>query len=88
MDDRVVVTLHCKGCDEDYELPCNVPLSELYPRLLSALQKHAYSDFCSYKGIILELNNRGLTDLSATLMDYGICDGSVLSVAKEEKYYG
>ncbi len=88
MNEKVVVTLKAAGFEKDFELPGRIPLSELYPRLTAALQQTSPRKFGDYTGVILEHDQAGLLDLSATLSDYGICTGSVLEIAMKEKYNG
>lgn len=87
MEETVVVTLQCASYREDYELPTNVPLGELYPRLLAVLKKRS-DVFSSYLAIILEYNHAGMLDRTATLADYGILRGHYLDVVQEELYHG
>ena len=89
MAETVIVTL--QAGDEfhgDYELPANVPLRELYPRLLKVLQKTKEKLFWDYSAIVLELDGAGLLDEDATLLDYGVSTGCYLEVTKSEKYDG
>ena len=89
MAETVIVTL--QAGDEfhgDYELPADIPLRELYPRLLGVLQKTKKKVFWDYSELILELDGAGLLDENATLTDYGICTGCYLEIVKKEKYDG
>lgn len=87
MAHTVLVTLRIGAFCQDYEIPDNVKLQELYPRLLAVLKKENMM-FRSFRGIILELDGAGLLDTTATLADYGVCTGYYLDVVKEEKYDG
>ena len=87
MVNTVVVTLRAERFCQDFELPSDVVLQELYPRLLAVLQNIS-GQFANSRGIILEVDGAGLLDKSATLMDYGIRTGFYLDVVKEEKYDG
>lgn len=89
MAETVIVTLQAgEEFHGDYELPANVPLRDLYPRLLKVLQKTKEKFFWDYSAIVLELDGAGLLDESTTLLDYGVSTGSYLEVAKKEKYDG
>lgn len=85
MIDTVVVTLSAPEFSADFELPLNEPLAELYYRLLRVLHK-TYKDFCVFEGIVLEKNGAGMINQSATLADYGVHDGEILSIADAIKY--
>ena len=87
MEETVVVTLRSGAYREDYEIPTNVPLGQLYPRLLKILKKRN-SMFETYGGILLEYNHGGMLDLNATLADYGVLRGGYLDVVREEMYHG
>lgn len=88
MNDTIIVTLKAEGFEKDFELPCRVPLHELYPRLDAALQKVSPTKFGDYTGVILEKDAAGLLKENATLSDYGIVTGSILDIVKKEKYDG
>lgn len=87
MNDAVVVTLRADRFSQDFELPANVELRELYPRLLVVLQSVS-ERFADYRGVILEVDGAGLLDRQATLADYGVRAGFYLDVVKEDKYDG
>ena len=87
MADTVLITLRIDDFCQDYEIPCDVRLWELYPRLLAVLQREN-TLFRNFRGIILELDGAGLLDMFATLADYGVCTGDYLDVVREEKYDG
>lgn len=87
MVNTVIVTLRAKQFCQDFELPADVALQVLYPRLLVVLQNIS-QQFSGYRGIILELDGAGLLDKRATLIDYGIRTGFYLDIVKEEKYDG
>lgn len=88
MNDTIIVTLRSKDFEKDFELPCHVPLRELYPRLTAALQKTSSMKFWDYTGVILEKDEAGLLKENATLSDYGIVTGGTLDVVRKEKYDG
>lgn len=86
--DSVVVTLKAEGFEKDVELPCRVRLGELYPRLTAALQHASGMKFGALTGVVLEKEGAGMLDLRATLLDYGVCTGSILEIVEREKYNG
>ena len=86
--ETVIVTLCAENFEKDFELPCAITLGELYPRLLAALQATSSMKFGDYRGVILEKDGAGLLERNATLLDYGICTGGILTIAREEKYDG
>ena len=88
MNNTIIVTLKAKDFEKDFELPCLVPLRELYPRLTAALQKTSSMKFGDYTGVILEKDEAGLLKENATLSDYGIVTGGILDIARKEKYDG
>ena len=85
MKNTVVVTLRSKGYEKDFELPSNIKLEELYPRLTSALQSANPKVFGDYESIILELDDSALLDTNATLNDFGVCTGKILTVVGQNK---
>lgn len=87
MEETVVVTVRSGAYEEDYELPVNVPLGELYPRLLMIL-KRRNSLFETYPSILLVYNHGGMLNKNATLADYGVLRGGYLDVVREEMYHG
>ena len=82
-DSVVIVTLRTEGFCRDFELPSNVALGELCPRLLAVLQKASGRIFGTWTGIILGTDQGLMLDKTATLLDYGICTGAYLSVRQE-----
>ncbi len=86
--ETVIITLRAENFEKDFELPCTIPLSELYPRLTVALQETSAMRFGDFTGVVLEQNGAGLLDQKATLLDYGICTGSILDIVRKEKYDG
>ena len=85
MTDEIVVTLRTEdGFCSDFSLPANVKLGDLYPRLLTALQKTKGSLFGEWRDILLETEEGALLDRSATLYDYGICSGYYLNIVQED----
>ena len=88
MSKTAVVTLFSKQYSQDFELPTDTPLKELYPRLTEVLRRAAGKQFQDYSSVILELDGGGLLDESASLADYGVCTGSKLGVVRKEKYDG
>lgn len=80
MNNTIIVTLKASGFEKDFELPNNVRLRELYPRLTSALQSTSSECFGDYETVLLELGESALLTEDATLSDYGVCTGSVLKV--------
>lgn len=87
MAKTVVVTLRTASYCQDFVLPTDVVLGELYPRLIAVLHKTT-GHFSDYQSIILEINGAGLLDQTATLLDYGVCTGMYLDVVRKEKYDG
>lgn len=83
-DEAIVVTLQAEDYCCDFELPANVVLGELYPRLLTVLQKASNRVFGGWIKLVLETEEGALLDEMATLLDYGICTGYYLSVKQEE----
>ena len=81
---EVVVTLQSDNFNRDFLLPANVKLKELYPRLLKALQNASSTRFAEWKGVMLETADGALTDMEATLADYGICTGKYLYLVEED----
>lgn len=86
--DTVIVTLRMGDFEKDFELPCRIPLAELYPRLTAALQETSVKRFGDFTGVILEKDDAGLLDETATLLDYGIRTGCILDIVRKEKYDG
>lgn len=80
----IVITLCAEDFCRDFALPAEEPLSKLYPRLLAALQKVSGRVFGEWNHLVLETNEGALLDHSATLFDYGICDGYSLNVSRED----
>ena len=64
---------------QDMELPSELPVSELAPKLLEVLKNIAEDDFADWNNIRLEANNRVLTD-SDTLVKTGVFDGSRITL--------
>ncbi len=83
--ETVIITLRAKDFEKDYELPCTIPLSELYPRLIVALQETSSMRFGNYSGVVLEQKGAGMLDLNASLLDYGVCDGLYLDIVEKRK---
>ena len=87
MNETVLVTLRVKGFSQDYELPCNIELAELYPRLREALKQTRKFldelDVCDE--IVLETEGHRLSNSSATLSDYGIRSGNILNIVRKEE---
>ncbi len=88
MGKTVTVTIIYDTKNLDLELPADILLCDLYPRLLSVLKRIDRSAFYEWTGILLEYEGGGLLNKNATLLDYGIRSGSLLEVVKEEKYNG
>ena len=88
MTNSIIVTLKVNQYAEDFELPGNEKLQELYPKLFDLLQMTRPDIFKQYRGVVLEVNGCGLVDLSATLFDYGICSGMYMDIVNSEKYEG
>lgn len=80
MNNTIIITLKANGYEKDFELPSNVKLRELYPRLTSALQFTSPKYFGDYETVLLEREDSALLNGDATLSDYGICTGSTLKV--------
>jgi len=88
MNDTIIVTLRAWDFEKDFELPCRIPLSELYPRLTAVLQDISAMKFGDYTGVILEKDAAGLLNEDATLSDYGVVTGETLDIVRKEKYDG
>ena len=88
MAKTAIVTLFSNQYSQDFELPADIPLGELYPRLTKALRKEAGDIFGDYSSVVLELDGAGLLDERASLTDYGVCTGCELGVVRKEKYNG
>lgn len=86
MGSEVVVTLRAEGFSCDFELPANICLKELYPRLLKVLKKMDAKSFRDYSGIVLEIEGAGMLEQTATLLDYGVKSGYYLDIVRKEKY--
>lgn len=84
MTTEIVVTLRMDEFCRDFELPANAILGEVYPRLLTVLQETSNRLFGDWEGVLLETEEGVLLDLTATLNDYGICDGCYLNIIREE----
>lgn len=83
MNDQVLVTLCFGQTERDYALPISTPLAELYPRLLAVLQKSDSDVFERATGICFRRDDGYLTDKNAALIDYGVKNGSRLTVCVE-----
>lgn len=83
MNDQVLVTLCIGQTERDYALPSSTPLAELYPRLLAVLQKSDSDVFERAIGICFRRDDGYLTDKKAALLDYGVKNGSRLTVCVE-----
>ena len=79
MKDTVAVTLLIENIEEDYDLPCNIPLRELYTRLKTVLNKSFSTE---YNSILFQSGQGVLDNLNATLFDYGVQIGTKLIVRK------
>ena len=85
MNNTAVVTLRSKGFAKDFALPCNIKLDELYPRLTNALRSASPKVFGDYESVFLKLDDSALLDTDATLFDYGVCSGKILTVVGHSK---
>lgn len=83
MSEQVLVTLFFGQTEQDYSLPSKIRLGELYPRLLNVLKKTEAEAFRRTNRICLQREDGFLLDSNATLSDYGVKNGSRLSVSKE-----
>jgi len=83
MSDQVLVTLCFGQTEQDYALPSKIRLGELYPRLLSVLKEADAETFRQVSSICLQREDGFLLDSNATLLDYGVKNGSRLAVSKE-----
>lgn len=83
MSDQVVVTLKIGNVNRDYALPLNVKMGELCPRLLAVLHSSDPDIMRQVSWICLQREDGFLTDESATLADYGVRDGAILTVSME-----
>ena len=62
--ETVIVTLRSEGFEKDMELPCRIPLEELYPRLTTALQNAStlrFGDFIVLRFIMVYARAPSLT---------------------------
>ena len=64
---------------QDMELPSELPVSELAPKLLEVLKNIAEDEFADCGNIRLEANNRVLSD-NDTLVKAGAFDGSRITL--------
>ena len=87
MQETVILTLYTKSFSRDFELPANIPLSLLYPRLLSVLARVDKS-FAGWEDMFLLRAGKAMVFPEASLADYGIYDGELLEVVRKEKQYG
>lgn len=83
MSDKETVTLKHESFICDYELPVSIPLSELYPRLLMVLKHDAPKIFGDWKQLLLWIDAGACSELSATLSQYGVSSGEVLTIIRE-----
>lgn len=83
MSDQVIVTLCYDQKETDYALPAKTQLRELYPRLLAVLIDGKSDTFQRASGVCLQREDGYLTDLNATLLDYGVKNGARLTVSME-----
>lgn len=83
MNDQVLVTLCFGQTERDYALPLSTPLAELYPRLLAVLQNSDSNMFRRATAICLQREDGYLADKNAALLDYGVKNGSRLTVCVE-----
>ena len=85
MISAVIVTVKIAGEQQqhDMELPVNVPIKELAPKLLKALKSIEHRLFMSVENIKIRYDkeNRYLSDIE-TLASVGAWDGSVIIVEK------
>ena len=88
MMNMVLITLQADAFYADFELPADIKLHALYPRLLQALKAENPHQFERFTAIILEKEGAGLLDEDANLLDYGIRSGDYLDVVRKEKYDG
>ena len=78
----ILLTLRCGPFSEDFELPWEEPLQNIYPLLLSVLKKIDPRRFADWGEMLLEKDGAFLMDEQASLRDYGICTGSDLNIAR------
>ena len=83
MSDQVIVTLCFGQTEQDYALPSNTKLGELYPRLLNVLKQTEPEVFLHANSICLLREDGVLLDLNAALLNYGVKNGDRLLVSKE-----
>ena len=83
MNDQVIVTLQIGKAEQDYALPSNTRLGELYPRLLIVLKEAEAETFRHVNSICFQREDGFLLDSNATLLDYGVKNGSCLTVRVE-----
>lgn len=83
MSDQVIVTLYFGQTEQDYALPSKTRLGELYPRLLNVLKQSEPDGFLQINSICLQRKDGLLLDPDATLLDYGVKNGTRLIVSKE-----
>lgn len=85
---NIIVTLKMGDYCEDYELPGGDALGKLYPRMTQILKEAGAPIHFSCQSIVFEQEGKGLLDMHACLLDYGICTGALLEVADRRKYNG
>ena len=83
MSNQAVVTLAIGNAKRDYALPLNVKMGELCPRLLAVLRGSEPDIMRQVNWICLQREDGFLTDENATLADYGVRDGAILTVSME-----
>ena len=84
MVDRVTVTIRVEqlGLKADMELPCRIPLSQLNPSLLEALNRYTDGRMSRWKGLRLLSGGRALHE-NGTLADFDVWDGAYVDVVSE-----
>lgn len=80
MENAVIVTLRDDSFSCDMELPCNIALQELYPRMIVALKSVDETRYGNLQELCFKKENRYLLDEGRTLRDYGICTGMYLDL--------
>ncbi len=83
MNDSAIVTL-CFGEEVlgDYLIPIDITVEELNRRLLPVLVNDHRKRFSGWNSLILSHDNYMLSDVNATLSDYGINTGCILRVIR------
>lgn len=79
MDYAIITLIFASKLSLDMELPLKIKISELTVLILTTLKQMDYGRFARLNSIKLQYNEKQL-DPNATLEQYGVWDGSYLTV--------